>query len=71
MTPEQKHILIHAVGNMKGYRNYFATAPDCDNYEDVQELVKAGFMDLIPGTLDESPGLECYRVTASGFKTLP
>lgn len=26
------------------YRNYYSTAPNCDSYQEVQELIKYGFM---------------------------
>ena len=70
MTPRQKEILEHALGlnyRKKSYRNRFATAPDCDHWNDVQALVGAGLMRegrTLPG------GLIYFYVTPAGLDAL-
>ena len=53
MTPALLHILQHSLGldahglykgEREGYRNYFATGPNCDHYALCRELADAGLM---------------------------
>lgn len=53
MRPDLLHILQHSLGldrhglyegGRDGYRNYFATGPDCDSYAPCRELAMLGFM---------------------------
>ena len=49
MKPEHLHILRHTIGlseagHGRQYRNYYATAPDCYGYSEIQALVAQGLM---------------------------
>lgn len=44
------------------YRNYYNISAGCDRYDDVQELVKIGFM--------KEYGKDFYEVTKNGLKFL-
>lgn len=67
MKPEQLHILRHSLGlddNGHGncYRNYYATAPDCSGYSDMEALVAGGLMHR-NGSIG---AYEAFSVTAAG-----
>ena len=49
MNEKHLHILRHSLGlddngHGRQYRNYYATAPDCDGYSAIQQLVEEGLM---------------------------
>lgn len=46
-TKKQRDLMAHSLGlnyGDKPYRNYFATEPGCDDYENIERLVELGLM---------------------------
>ena len=71
MTKNQEQILFHSLGyeytpqwNTKagGYRNYYATGKECSDYNEIQQLVKEGYMEY-NGSMNTS---EYFTVTKKG-----
>ena|ERR1017187_4143894 len=67
LTENQLHILRHSLGlDSKGrgkqYRNGYATALECDGYQDVLVLVAGGYMQKA----ETHKRYEVYCVTATG-----
>lgn len=69
-TPEQLHILQHALGlphndRPPAYRNRYIVGPDCDGFSDCTELVAAGLM-TDHGLQKIASGMHCFSTTAEG-----
>lgn len=55
LTDVERHILLHSLGFQKvngrwkrgGWRNYFTSGPDCDNYSTLIDLTKRGWLQTI------------------------
>lgn len=74
MTPEERHILEHAVGwkhpRTPLYRNHFVSGPECDNWSTLLDLVSQGLMMGPITTGPYSGGMATFRVTDLGLKAL-
>ena len=71
MTGQKRDILRHALGldyKDKPWRNFFATAPDCDCWADIVELEKEGLM--VRGHVEALGGLVYFHVTEAGRKAM-
>lgn len=70
LTPDQLHILQHALGlpqNDKppAYRNRYVVGPECDSFGDCRALVEAGLM-IDHGSRRIFDGMHCFAVTDAG-----
>ena len=68
MDRKQLRILKHAVSHEE--RNYYATAPNCDSWNDVQTLVAEGFMRKGRTLIAAAGGLTYFHVTDKGREIL-
>ena len=73
LTEKEIHILEHATAwkhDRPLYRNYYATAPDCDDWNLVQGLVKKGLMQDMGTNSGIFGELSFFRVTDLGLDAL-
>lgn len=78
MTDAQLHILRHALGIQNNsitlhkiedpdwpWRNCYSSAPGCDGFQDIQELVNSGHMEF---GREVNGGFTQYWVTKAGIQ---
>lgn len=69
LTANQVGVLLHTLGYPKCYRNYFATDRNTQDWNDIQQLILAGFMEPYQSRNSDS-GLQYFRVTEAGVKRM-
>jgi len=70
ITPEEAHIIRHALGQDSGgkepYRNYYVCRPDSPDHGTVEGLVDRGLMEHRTDSLGVQDTTDLYHVTEAG-----